>query len=148
MVDKAPSRKLGEGQLISLRNSRGETGPGLLSSVTDLRQHWITWSISGGPETARVQVPIKWTDMTGVRAVAHAKHFRALPALPSPHKDTKPNATTADEDYPYTTNIPDSEQKNLEDRLSEITKRKWEWGPEGERKRRKQTEEKPEIDTK
>ena len=144
VADEAPSRRLGGGQLISLRNSSGATGPGLLTAITDLRQHWITWSVSGSQETVRVQVPVPWTDMTGVGAIAHARHFSALPALPSPHKDATPNATTTDGSYPYESNIPENEKQQLEDRLNGITKRKWEWGPEEERKRRRRRPSQPE----
>ena len=136
-VDEAPSRRLGSGQLISLKNSQGETGPGLLSAITDLRQHWVTWSISGGPEKARVQIPIPWSDMTGVGAVAHAKMFKALPAQPAPHKDATPSPPKPDGQYPYASNVGETERPDLEKRLEGITKRKWEWRPEGERKRRR-----------
>ena len=137
VVDEAPSRRLGNGQLVSLKNSQGETGPGLLSAITDLRQHWITWSVSGGPEKVRVQIPIPWADMTGVGAMAHAKLFNTLPPHPAPHQDATPDTSIAEGQYPYAYDIGEKEQSELEERLDGITKRKWEWRPERERKRRR-----------
>lgn len=137
VVDEAPARCLGHGQLISMKKESGQTGPGILSATTDLRQHWITWSVSGGPERVQICVPIPWAALTGVEAVAHAKHFHTLPASPAPHAAAPPlmtaNNTT---DYPYAQSLNEDERRRLEGRLESITKKCWRWRPEGERRRR------------
>lgn len=137
VVVEAPRRRVGNGHLIALKNSHGQTGPGLLTSVTELRQHWITWKISGGPEQSQIQIPIPWSDMTGIEAVAHARHFHTLPPIPAPHPNAKPPQQTNDNQYPYETSLENTTKETLESRLDEITKRKWEWRPEKEQKRRR-----------
>ncbi|EPS97600.1 hypothetical protein FOMPIDRAFT_82354 [Fomitopsis schrenkii] len=140
MTDEPPARRLGNGQLISMRNSSGETGPGLLSAVADLRKHWITWTVSGGPARCHLSVPIPWAAMTGVEAVAHTRHYRSLPDLPAPHRHTLniPHILDATQlESPYDTALDRSELDNLESRLQSITQKRWEWRPEGERVRRK-----------
>ena len=137
VVDEEPARRLGNGQLIQMANKSGHTGPGLLTAITGLHRHWITWSISGGPEKAQIRIPVPWTAMTGVEAIAHAKHFRSLPAIPAPHRQAPPPTSSGDETYPYHRDLDKEEQRRLEERLEAITKRKWEWKPEAERKRRR-----------
>ncbi|EPT01619.1 hypothetical protein FOMPIDRAFT_1048514 [Fomitopsis schrenkii] len=128
MVDEPPARRLGRGQLISLKNTSGETGPGLLTAVTDLHRHWITWTISGGPTQYRLSIPVPWTAMTGVEAVAHTKHYHLLPDLPPPHSLTiNPNHPLEGLSSPYDTSLSREETENLESRLQSITQKCWEW---------------------
>lgn len=137
VVDEKPARKLGRGQLVLLTNNSGRTGPGLLTAITDLRQHWVTWSVSGGPHRVWIRIPIPWTSMTGVEAVAHAKHFCTLPSSPAPHPSATPTRSDETDPYPYDQHLDDEEHTRLTARLEAITQKKWEWKPEQERKRRR-----------
>ena len=139
VVDEAPVRRLGHGQLISLQNDDGQTGPGILTAITDLRRHWITWSVAGGPGKTLIRVPVPWTAMTGVEAIAHVKHYQALPASPPPHGAAPPPPIPFDDEQscPYTHDLDEYERSRLESRLHDITKRKWEWRPEERRTRRR-----------
>ncbi|EPS94922.1 hypothetical protein FOMPIDRAFT_1054682 [Fomitopsis schrenkii] len=171
VADEQPARRLGHGQLISLENDGGKTGLGLLTSITDLRQHWVTWTVTsgpmtpcgqaaqsdptgpsepvalggtppGGPTQCRLRVPIPWTSMTGIEAVAHAKHYHALPPSPPPHHRAQPPSSPENNTYPYHHTLDPSERRGLETRLEGITRRRWEWRPVEERRRRVQTKEK------
>ncbi|EPS97915.1 hypothetical protein FOMPIDRAFT_1051982 [Fomitopsis schrenkii] len=143
VADEQPARKLGHGQLISLKNESGNTGPGLLTAITDLRQHWVTWTVSGGPTQCWLRVPIPWSALTGVEAVAHAKHFQALPHTPPPHRLAPPNPSAdVNHPYPYQHALEAEELNRLEARLESITRKKWEWKPVGERRRRVQSKKK------
>lgn len=137
VADEPPSRRLGQGQLVMMKNTSGVSGPGLLTAVTDLRRHWVTWAVSGGPGQCRLSVPIPWSAMTGVEAIAHAKHYQSLPELPVPHHRTLDilNVTSPNKS-PYDLALNPEEIASLESRLDEITQRQWEWRPESERKRR------------
>ncbi|EPS95246.1 hypothetical protein FOMPIDRAFT_1054321 [Fomitopsis schrenkii] len=138
VVNEPPSRRLGHGQLISIKNTSRESGPGLLTSVTDLSRHWVTWAVSGGPAQYRLRVPVPWAAMTGVEAIAHDNHFRSLPDRPPPHQLTMhiPNILATDAS-PYDLALSPGDLANLETRLNGITQRRWEWRPENERKRRR-----------
>lgn len=137
VADEEPARRLGRGQLISMQNEHGTTGPGLLTAITDLRQHWVTWTVNGGPETCRIRVPIPWTSMTGVEAIAHVRHFHSLPQSPPCHDKARPKAITNNNEYPYDNNLDENERQRLESRLDEITKRTGEWKSGEQRKRRR-----------
>ena len=120
-----------------MANKSGCTGPGLLTAIVELRQHWVTWAVSGGPTKCHLRIPVSWTAMTGVEAIAHVKHYQKLPATPAPHPLAVP--TTHDDNFkacPYTHSLTEEERDRLATRLDEITSRKWEWRPEGERRRR------------
>ena len=130
IVDKQPSRRIGYGQLVSLRtSSSGSSGTGMLTSVTDLRRHWITWTVASGAIKCRVRVPISWSVMHGVEAIAHAKHYHILPSTPPPHRDDPvariPSHSTS---YPYQHDITPEEQQHLSEKLEGITRKKWHWG--------------------
>ena len=133
VVEQRPRRRIGYGQLVSLRTPDGQSGIGLIASATDLRRHWITWHITSDEATCKVQIPIPWSDLSGIEAAAHIKHYRHLPALPPPHKDdaSARNCTPATTTYPYDTKIPPHERKALYERLETITKKRWQWGKAG-----------------
>lgn len=162
VVEEPPSRRLGYGQLVSIQSSNGESGPGLLTSITDLRQHWITWEVAGGPadrteeepadgskanptkSRTKIRIPTPWTSLSGVEAVAHARHYHALPQSPAPHHNAQPPPRNANEQQsPYDYDLREDEKKSLESRLDTITRKKWQWKPEGERRRRNKPERKP-----
>lgn len=140
VVDEAPSRRLGYGQLIIIQNTNGSSGPGLLTTITDLRQHWVTWTVSGGPAQCRIRVPVPWTSMSGIEAVAHARHYPTLPKVPPPHRDAHPpppRQTKTTPLSPYSYDLNDIERTDMASRLDAITERKWTWRPEGERGQRR-----------
>lgn len=142
VVDEAPRRRLGYGQLIDIQSANGSSGPGLLSTITDLRQHWVTWTVSGGPEPCYIRVPVPWTSMNGVEAIAHARLYPTLPSDPPPHRDAQPPpapSTSVDTPplSPYDYDPNETERARLEDRLHAITEPKWTWRPEEERGQRR-----------
>lgn len=122
IVDKRPQKQVGTGQLITLSTGGRTTGVGRLASVTDLRQHWITWSVSGARNELRIRVPIPWANLTGVESVAHAKHYKSLPSIPLPHPDFAKNPAIAQAtESPYEFELDERSAAKLSRHLDRIT---------------------------
>ncbi|EPS95044.1 hypothetical protein FOMPIDRAFT_117309 [Fomitopsis schrenkii] len=122
IVDERPNRRVGYGHLVSLRTQSGSTGTGMLEAITSLSRYWVTWTVSDDRNRCAVRIPISWSELTGIAAVAHAKHYDTLPRLPPPHTaDPVARLTPQHTTYPYDSNLTTEERVLLNTKLRSIT---------------------------
>ncbi|KAH9838218.1 uncharacterized protein C8Q71DRAFT_854343 [Rhodofomes roseus] len=84
-VMERPAVHIGSGHLITLKADGSQSGVGRLTVMTDLRRHWITWKIEGGPTTCNLRVPIPWARLSSSESDRHTQEYRLLKSLPPPH---------------------------------------------------------------
>ena len=108
--------------LVKLRTSTQLSGIGKVSTTIDLRRHWVTWQISGGPGFCSLRVPMLWVHLDGIERVAHTQMYQSLPKLPIPHPAfaSNPIIMTSNES-PYEFDITHDEHEVLTRRLYDIT---------------------------
>ena len=121
VVDERPARRVGHGQLVELYTHHARSGIGMLSAITDLTRHWVTWTIVGSQTKCSLRVPVPWAVMSGIEGVAHVKHYKSLPALPPPHRAVAPGIDDG-ESNPYSLALTEDELQLSEDRLDGITR--------------------------
>ena len=83
-VDEEPTSPLHIGKLVILYNDHGESGIGRISSVTDLRQHWVTFTLGGAEHPAHLRIPVVWSRLDDLAAYTFSTYFHSLPPYPEP----------------------------------------------------------------
>ncbi|KAH9842028.1 uncharacterized protein C8Q71DRAFT_357010 [Rhodofomes roseus] len=84
VATERPAVQIGSGQLITLNSDGRKSGVGRLTVVTDLRRHWITWAIEGGPTRCNLRLPIPWARLSADEAERHTTGYHKLNAIPPP----------------------------------------------------------------
>ncbi|KAI0726796.1 hypothetical protein C8Q72DRAFT_493684 [Fomitopsis betulina] len=123
-VDEEPSSRLRRGALITMATPTQQSGTGKLSTVTDLRRHWVTFTISGATQPSHIRVPVAWASLDQLEGYTHARRYFDLPALPEPHESFRHLPGYNDETVnPY---VADGKwgvnEAELEARVTKITK--------------------------
>ena len=92
-TEEEPVAGLRIGMLVILHTSINESGIGRISAVSDLRQHWVTFTLAGAKNPTHLRTPVIWTILEDLAAFAHSTYFQSLPALPGPPQRTGRGAT-------------------------------------------------------
>ncbi|KAH9913052.1 uncharacterized protein B0H18DRAFT_960623 [Fomitopsis serialis] len=121
IVDQHPTQQLGRGTLISIQNESGQSGTGRLSSASDLRRHWITFTVAGASPPCNLRVPIPWATLGTLESYTHTTHYATLADLPPPHSSFLNNPAFSEAtDNPYEFELWDVDTETLEKRISLI----------------------------
>lgn len=122
VAEERPTTQIGTGQLITLSTEGRTTGIGRLATVTDLRQHWVTWTITGGRRQCSLRAPIPWAQLTEIESYAHTQHYKLLPKTPIPHHDYSHDPTLLlSEESPYDFDLDEETARGMTKRIARIT---------------------------
>ncbi|KAH9835159.1 uncharacterized protein C8Q71DRAFT_106740 [Rhodofomes roseus] len=124
VVKTRPIKQLGKRQHLTLEIDSQRSGVGKLTSVVELRRHWILFTVSGGPFLCNLRVPVPWAALDDLESFTHSKLYFTLPVLPRPHEEFRRNPLfTNDEENPYAFEPPERGASELEPavRLARIT---------------------------
>ncbi|KAH9926013.1 uncharacterized protein B0H18DRAFT_954902 [Fomitopsis serialis] len=84
-VKKRPLSQIEAGQPVVLITGGSRSGTGLIEAVSELRRHWITWSLAGSPGIYGIRAPTSWSRLAGRDRTIHTTLYHLLPPLPPPH---------------------------------------------------------------
>ena len=102
LVDERPAQQLRKGVAVRLSISANTNGVGRLSAISGMSKHWVSFKVSGSHDTCRLRVPVPWVALTAIEGHAHTCHYRALAALPAPHRTFSIDPIIAlSDDSPY-----------------------------------------------
>ena len=121
-VDEEPVSKLKTGSLVILCTSTNESGIGRLSTITDLRQHWVTFALAGAKSPTCIRIPTAWATLDDLAAYTFATYFHSLQPYPEPPKSVRhgPVGPSKPGSEPPTTELP--EDRDVQRRITRITK--------------------------
>ncbi|TFY55162.1 hypothetical protein EVJ58_g8418, partial [Rhodofomes roseus] len=98
------------------------TGTGRLSATSDLRRHWITFTIIGATLPCNLRVPIPWAHLEELESFTHQRNYFALNKSPPPHESFKHIPPFQDDDTnPYEFDITWDDTRAYEERLARIS---------------------------
>ena len=122
-VDEEPASPLQSGTLIILYNDNGDSGIGRISAVTDLRQHWVTFTLAGASPPAYVRTPVVWAKLADLAAHTHSVYFNELPPYPGPPEKVRRRLCKEGHhnEPPMERTIP-GEDGSIEARITKITR--------------------------
>lgn len=83
-VDEEPASPIHVGGLVILYNDNGESGIGRVSSATDLRQHWVTFTLAGAENPTYLRSPTVWARLDDLVAYTYTTLFHTLLPYPEP----------------------------------------------------------------
>lgn len=89
-IETEPPSRIRRGSKIIMTTASQQSGIGEVSTVTDLRRHWVTFRISGSTHPSNIRAPIAWVMLDQLEGYTHANRYFDLPALPH----TSPSATS------------------------------------------------------
>ncbi|KAH9839783.1 uncharacterized protein C8Q71DRAFT_855094 [Rhodofomes roseus] len=121
-VDDRPAEQLQKGKRITMRTDTQTSGIGRLSAISDLRRHWVTFTVAGATQPFNLRVPIPWASLEDLESYTHQHHYFDLPNLPPPHRfyADRP-AFLDDKENPYEFDINEDDIPSLTNRLDSIT---------------------------
>ncbi|KAH9832458.1 uncharacterized protein C8Q71DRAFT_860855 [Rhodofomes roseus] len=122
VADERPASQLKKGSLISLSTASETSGIGKLSAISDLRRHWVTFTVTGADLPCNLRVPIPWSSLDDLESFTHQRNYFDLNNSPPPHTSFHHiPAFNNEEENPYEFEITDNEIDSLEDRIAQIT---------------------------
>jgi len=122
VVKSRPAKQLGKRQHIVLQSDSKRSGVGRLTSVVEMRRHWVLFTVSGGPYPCNVRVPVPWAALDDLESFTHAKLYFTLPTLPRPHAEfERIPLFTNDEENPYEFELGEGRALDAERRYARIT---------------------------
>ncbi|TFY68499.1 hypothetical protein EVJ58_g965 [Rhodofomes roseus] len=122
IVDEQPRIRLGKDQHITLIIGDTRSGVGRITHVTDMRRHWVTWTVDGGPKKCSLRVPVPWALLSDLEGLAHTRHYPSLPPLPAPHPIYRNNPLiTRSTTTPYEFDIKTNTHDAVAEALNKIT---------------------------
>ncbi|KAH9839018.1 uncharacterized protein C8Q71DRAFT_722058 [Rhodofomes roseus] len=126
IADERPTAQLHKGSRITLRTDAQSSGIGRLSAISDLRRHWVTFSIIGAQQQCNLRVPIPWVILDGLESFTHQEHYLSLPNDPPPHRSfIDIPAFRNNEDNPYEFDVNDEDIPAFSKRLANIANKYW-----------------------
>ena len=121
-VDEEPASRIQVGTLVILYTETEESGIGRVSSVTDLRQHWVTFTLAGAENPTHLRVPAVWSKLEDLAAYTFTNYFHALPPYPEAPAAARSRAyTSADRVPPVTPRALPEQPEGAEVRIFCIT---------------------------
>ncbi|TFY67455.1 hypothetical protein EVJ58_g1601 [Rhodofomes roseus] len=121
IVQSRPEIQLGKRQHVVLKTNAQRSGVGRLTSVADLRRHWVIFTVSGAPHSCNLRVPIPWAALDDLEGFTHSKFYFTLPALPRPHAEFSSPIFTSDEENPYEFELGERAESRSERLIARIT---------------------------
>ena len=121
-VDEEPASRIQVGTLVILYTEAEESGIGRVSSVTDLRQHWVTFTLAGAEDPTHLRVPVVWAKLEDLAAYTFTNYFHALPPYPEAPAAARSRAyASADRVQPVTPRAMPEQPEGAEVRILRIT---------------------------
>ncbi|KAH9829017.1 uncharacterized protein C8Q71DRAFT_863575 [Rhodofomes roseus] len=126
IADERPTVQLQKGSRITIFTDAQTSGTGRLSVITDLRRHWVTFSIVGAPQPCNLRVPIPWAILDSLESFTHQEHYFNLPNDPSPHRSFAniPAFRNLNEN-PYEFEVDEDDVPTLARRIANIANNYW-----------------------
>ena len=120
-IDEEPTSALSLDDLIIFYTPTHESGIGRISAITDLRQHWVTFTIAGASPPTKLRIPVAWANLDDLAAFTYKNLFHSLPALPGPHRALR-NIPGTNRNTPKQTETTENpEEDGLMMRVAKIT---------------------------
>ncbi|KAH9829843.1 uncharacterized protein C8Q71DRAFT_727844 [Rhodofomes roseus] len=126
IADERPTAQLQKGSRITILTDAQTSGIGRLSVITDLRRHWVTFSIIGASHQCNLRVPIPWAILDGLESFTHQKHYFSLADDPPPHRSfIDIPSFRSKEENPYEFDIDEEDIPAFSKRLASIANKYW-----------------------